>query len=151
LLDRSFSPSSTCHGVASGEDGTPPLFSKPFTGIYLFAPQKDKCHSNFEKYLNAQVYMSFFTTYPHWEQSFSKRFFPRPPHALMALPISGTHPKGRVTRHCRVVLLTTGCRRLVLPIAKGIRWEKPGKFTCIILFSRYHRRDFPAAPPCLPA
>ena len=48
---------------------TPPLFSKPFTGIYLFAPQKDKCHSNFEKYLNAQVYMSFFTTYPHWEQS----------------------------------------------------------------------------------
>jgi len=49
---------------------TPPLFSKPFTGIYLFAEQKDKCHSNFEKYLNAQVYMSFFTTYPHWEQSY---------------------------------------------------------------------------------
>jgi len=69
LLDRSFFPSSTCHGVASGEDGTPPLFSKPFTGIYLFAPQKDKCHSNFEKILNAQVYLSFLSTYPHWEQS----------------------------------------------------------------------------------
>ena len=42
---------------------------KPFPGIYLFALQIDKYHSNFEKYLNAQVYMSFFTTYPHWEQS----------------------------------------------------------------------------------
>ena len=46
-----------------------PLFSKPFTGIYLFAPQKDKCHSNFEKILNAQVYLSFLSTYPHWEQN----------------------------------------------------------------------------------
>jgi len=46
------------------------LFSKPFIGIYLFAPQKDKCHSNFEKILNAQVYLSFLSTYPHWEQSF---------------------------------------------------------------------------------
>ena len=46
-----------------GEDG------KPFTGIYLFAPQKDKCHSNFEKILNAQVYLSFLSAYPHWEQS----------------------------------------------------------------------------------
>jgi len=45
------------------------LFSKPFIGIYLFAPQKDKCHSNFEKILNAQVYLSFLSTYPHWEQS----------------------------------------------------------------------------------
>ncbi|MBR2357505.1 MAG: hypothetical protein IKA65_05735, partial [Lentisphaeria bacterium] len=49
---------------------TPPLFSKPFTGIYLFAPQKDKCHSNFEKILNAQIYLSFLSTYPHWKQSF---------------------------------------------------------------------------------
>ena len=63
----------------SDEDGTSPLFSpvrrslgeggKPFTGIYLFAEQKDKCHSNFEKILNAQVYLSFLSTYPHWEQS----------------------------------------------------------------------------------
>ena len=29
---------------------------------------------DFEKYLNAQVYMSFFTTYPHWEQRFWKRW-----------------------------------------------------------------------------
>ena len=43
--ERSFFPSSTCHGVASGEDGTPPLSlvrrslgegGKPFPGIYLF-------------------------------------------------------------------------------------------------------------------
>ena len=26
---------------------TPPLFSKPFPGIYLFALQIDKCHSSF--------------------------------------------------------------------------------------------------------
>ena len=31
-----------------GEDGTPHLFSKPFPGIYLFALQIDKCHSNFD-------------------------------------------------------------------------------------------------------
>ena len=62
----------------------------------------------------------------------------------------GTHSKGRVTRHCRVVLLLAG-RLVAKPIVWGILMNKTGKFTCIVLFSRYHRRDFPAAPPCLRA
>ena len=49
---------------------------------------------------------------------------------------SGTHSKGRVTRHCRVGQLTTGCRRLVLPIARGIWWKKLGKLACSRLFCR---------------
>ena len=49
LLDRSFFPSATCHGIATGGAGTPPLFAKPFLGIYLFALQKDKCLSSFIK------------------------------------------------------------------------------------------------------
>ena len=34
------------------------------------------------------------------------------------------------------LVLTTGCRRLVLPIARGIRWEKTGKLACSRLFCR---------------
>ena len=32
------------------------------------------------------------------------------------------------------------------PIVWGILMNKTDKFTCIVLFSRYHRRDFPAVP-----
>ena len=74
MLDRSFSPSSTCHGVASGEDGTPPLFSlvrrslgeggKPFPGIYLFALQIDKCHSSYKKVPIQKLIIKIFTDLP---------------------------------------------------------------------------------------
>ena len=58
MEERSFSPSS---------NSTP--FFQTFSRHLSICLQKDKCHSNFEKYLNVQVYMSFFTTYPYWEQS----------------------------------------------------------------------------------
>ena len=73
MLDRSFSPSSTCHGVASGEDGTPPLSlvrrslgegGKPFPGIYLFALQIDKCHSSFKKVPIQKLIIKIFTDLP---------------------------------------------------------------------------------------
>jgi hypothetical protein len=47
-----------------GEDGTPPLFSKPFPGIYLFALQIDKCHSSFKKVPIQKLIIKIFTDLP---------------------------------------------------------------------------------------
>ena len=47
-----------------GEDGTPPLFSKPFPGIYLFALQIDKCHSSFKKVPIQKLIIKLFTDLP---------------------------------------------------------------------------------------
>ena len=66
-------PSSTCHGAASGEDGTPPLSlvrrslgegGKPFPGIYLFRLQIDKCHSSFKKVPIQKLIIKIFTDLP---------------------------------------------------------------------------------------
>ena len=47
-----------------GEDGTPPPFSKPFPGIYLFALQIDKCHSSFKKVPIQKLIIKIFTDLP---------------------------------------------------------------------------------------
>ena len=47
-----------------GEDGTPPLFPKPFPGIYLFALQIDKCHSSFKKVPIQKLIIKIFTDLP---------------------------------------------------------------------------------------
>ena len=43
---------------------TPPLFSKPFPGIYLFALQIDKCHSSFKKFPIQKLIIKIFNDLP---------------------------------------------------------------------------------------
>ena len=43
---------------------TPPPFSKPFPGIYLFALQIDKCHSSFKKVPIQKLIIKIFTDLP---------------------------------------------------------------------------------------
>ena len=59
--------------------------------------------------------------------------------------ITGTHSQVRVTRH-RPVVRIRGWRLVIEPIAWGILMNKTGKFTCIVLFSRCHRREFSRRP-----
>ena len=74
-----------------GEDGTPPLFSKPFPGIYLFALQIDKCHSSFKKVPIQKLIIKIFTDLPvlgtePTVKSISRSRLPRSPHLLWVHP-----------------------------------------------------------------